>query len=113
MDKNLFEELKQSLQEAVAISKGEMAPSRIFTVEIPDVRVVREKTGLSQAIFARLIGVKVKTLQNWEQHRRQPTGSAAALLTIVDREPEAALRALHGRDIQRLHPAKDSKKLAA
>jgi len=42
-----------------------------------------------------LIGVKVATLRNWEQHRRNPTGAAAALLTIVEKEPDAALRALH------------------
>jgi putative transcriptional regulator len=43
-----------------------------------------------------MVGVKVKTLQNWEQHRRNPTGSAAALLTIFDRELETALKALQG-----------------
>ena len=96
MDKELFDQLHQSLQEAVAIAKGDMQPSRIFTVESPDVKAVREKTGLSQAVFAGMIGVKVKTLQNWEQHRRNPTGAAAALLTIFDREPETASRALHG-----------------
>jgi putative transcriptional regulator len=42
-----------------------------------------------------MIGVKVATLRNWEQQRRHPTGAAAALLTIVAKEPEAALRALH------------------
>ncbi len=96
MDKDLFEQLHQSMKEAVAIAKGEMQASRVFTVEPPDVKAVREKTGLSQAMFAAMIGVKVKTLQNWEQHRRNPTGAAAALLTIFDREPETALRVLHG-----------------
>jgi putative transcriptional regulator len=55
---------------------------------------VRESAGLSQAQFARLLGVSVKTLQYWEQTRRAPTGPAKALLRIVEREPEAALRAL-------------------
>lgn len=96
MDKELFEQLQQSMKEAVAIAKGEMQASRVFTVESPDVKMVREKTGLSQAMFAAMIGVKVKTLQNWEQHRRNPTGAAAALLTIFDREPETAMKALHG-----------------
>ncbi|MGE3550599.1 MAG: NadS family protein [Geobacter sp.] len=96
MDKELFDQLQQSMKEAVAIAKGDMQPSRVFTVEAPDVKLVREKTGLSQAMFAAMIGVKVKTLQNWEQHRRTPTGAAAALLTIFDREPETAMKALHG-----------------
>ena len=49
---------------------------------------------MSQAQFARLLNVSVKTLQNWEQARREPTGPAKALLRIVEREPAAALRAL-------------------
>ena len=95
MDKELFEHLTQSMKEAIAIAKGDMKPSRVFTVEPPDTKAVREKTGLSQAEFAQMIGVKVKTLQNWEQHRRRPTGAAAALLTIFDRAPDVAVKALH------------------
>jgi putative transcriptional regulator len=95
MDKELFEQLTQSMKEAIAIAKGDMKPSRVFTVESPDVKAVREKTGLSQSEFAQMIGVKVKTLQNWEQHRRRPTGAAAALLTIFDRAPDVAIKALH------------------
>jgi putative transcriptional regulator len=96
MDKELFEQLQQSMKEAVAIAKGDIQPSRVFTVDPPDVKAVREKTGLSQSMFAAMIGVKVKTLQNWEQHRRNPTGAAAALLTIFDREPDTAMKVLHG-----------------
>ena len=96
MDKELFEQLHQSMKEAVAIANGEMQPSRVFTVESPNVKAVREKTGLSQSVFTAMIGVKVKTVQNWEQHRRNPTGAAAALLTIFDREPETSMKALHG-----------------
>jgi len=95
MDKTLFESLKQGLKEAAAIRRGELAPGRVTEISIPDAKSVRAKVGLSQNEFAQLIGVKVATLRNWEQHRRQPTGPAAALLTIVEKEPEAALRALH------------------
>lgn len=95
MDKTLFESLKQGLKEAAAIKRGELAPGRITEISSPDAKSVRAKVGLSQTEFAQLIGVKVATLRNWEQHRRQPTGPAAALLTIVEKEPEAALRALH------------------
>lgn len=95
MDKTLFESLKQGLKEAVAIRRGELAPGRVTEISPPDAKSVRNKLGLSQTEFAQLIGVKVATLRNWEQHRRHPTGPAAALLTIVEKEPEAALRALH------------------
>ena len=95
MDKILFEDLKQSLNEAGAIRRCEIAPSRATEISAPDAKSIRAKVGLSQSEFAQLIGVKVATLRNWEQHRRHPTGAAAALLTIVEKEPDAALRALH------------------
>ncbi|TAK78948.1 MAG: helix-turn-helix domain-containing protein [Aquabacterium sp.] len=96
MDKKLFGELVTSLEEAKAISKGKAAPSRRFDVQPIDAKAVREQTGLSQIEFAKLMRVSVKTLQNWEQHRRNPTGPAAALLKIVATAPEVALKSLHG-----------------
>ncbi len=56
----------------------------------------REKVGLSQNRFAMLIGVSKRTLENWEQGRRHPTGPAKTLLRILDADPEHAVRALHG-----------------
>lgn len=96
MEKELFEELVESFKEAVEISKGLREPSRRFVVSLPEVRVVREKIGLSQSEFAGLMQVSIKTLQNWEQGRRKPTGPAAALLRIVASAPDLALESLHG-----------------
>ena len=59
-----------------------------------DVKAIRQRLGKSQAAFARMIGVSVATLQNWEQGRRQPEGPARMLLRVIDREPEAVRRAL-------------------
>lgn len=95
MEKELFDDLVQSLKEARAIARGEAEASRRFELTPPDVKAVRERLGLSQSEFARLMRVSVKTLQNWEQRRRHPTGPAAALLKIVSTAPEAAIRALH------------------
>jgi putative transcriptional regulator len=96
MDKQLFEELVQSLKEAKAISSGKAKASRRFKVVSTDVKLIREGVGLTQDEFAKLMRVSIKTLQNWEQHRRQPTGPAAALLKIVSTSPELALESLHG-----------------
>lgn len=91
----IFEELRQSLEEAVAIARGSVDPARVTLCPSPNVKAIRQKTGLSQSAFARLLRINLKTLQNWEQGRRHPTGAAAALLLVFEREPEAALRALH------------------
>lgn len=95
MEQALFDDLVQSLKEAKAIARGEMPASRRMTVASQDVKLVREQIGLSQSEFASLMRVSVKTLQNWEQHRRNPTGPAAALLKIVSTAPELALKTLH------------------
>jgi DNA-binding transcriptional regulator YiaG len=95
MEKILFDDLVQSLKEAKDISKGKAKASRHFELTQPDVKAVREQIGLSQSEFARLMRVSVKTLQNWEQHRRNPTGPAAALLKIVLTAPDVVLKSLH------------------
>lgn len=56
---------------------------------VPSVSSVREKTGLSQLKFATLLGVSVRTLQEWEQGRRVPSGAARTLLLIAAKYPRA------------------------
>jgi putative transcriptional regulator len=58
---------------------------------VPSVASIREKTGLSQPRFAELLGVSVRTLQEWEQGRRAPSGAARTLLLIAAKNPHALL----------------------
>jgi putative transcriptional regulator len=58
---------------------------------VPPVAEIRQKTGLSQSKFASLLGVSVRTLQDWEQGRRVPSGAARTLLLIAHRNPMALL----------------------
>ena len=95
MKREMFEELLGSVREAGAILRGRQKPSRRKVVRTSGVRVIRERTSLSQSQFADLIGVSVKTLQNWEQDRRRPTGPAAALLSIIEFDPALAIKAIH------------------
>jgi len=69
------------------IKRGEHG--RVTTV--PSVSSIRERTGLSQAKFAQLLGVSVRTLQEWEQGRRAPSGAARTLLMIAAKNPRALL----------------------
>jgi len=93
--RQMFEELLGSVREAGAILRGRQEPSRRIVIRSSGVRVIRERTSLSQSEFAQLIGVSVKTLQNWEQDRRCPTGPAAALLSIIEHDPALAVKAIH------------------
>ena len=95
MDEKLFNELLDSVEEMDKIRRGKKRASRHTVIKEIKVAEVREQTGLSQARFARLIGVSKRTLENWEQGRRFPTGTARALLKIVAKDPEGAVRALH------------------
>ena len=89
--RNLFEEIREGL-EAVrdnpdALVRHELTP--------PDVRAIRDAFGMSQSQMATFLDVSAKTLQNWEQGRRDPTGPAQTLLRVMEKEPEAVMRALH------------------
>jgi putative transcriptional regulator len=85
----MFAELLESVREGGAILRGERAPSRRFEIASPDVRAIRERFDLSQSEFAGLLGISVKTLQNWEQGRRTPHGAARVLLQVAARHPDA------------------------
>lgn len=88
MDTQLFDDLVSSIQEAGAIKRREKSASRTFKLELPDVKTVREKTGLSQTEFANRLHISPRTLQNWEQKRRNPTGPAVTLMRILDSKPD-------------------------
>jgi putative transcriptional regulator len=60
-------------------------------LNVPPVAEIRQKTGLSQSKFASLLGVSVRTLQDWEQGRRIPSGAARTLLLIANKNPLALL----------------------
>lgn len=95
MNKTMFDELLQSVEEMDTIVAGKKKPARKFEFPDPEVKAIREKVGLSQAKFAMLIGVSKRTLENWEQGRRHPTGPAKALLRILDADPKQAVEALY------------------
>lgn len=88
MKEEMFQELLQSVREAGAIMRGEMKPSRVFVIEKPDVKAIRTKFGMSQTEFASMLGISVRTLENWEQRRRIPRGPARVLLQIAADHPD-------------------------
>ncbi|MCL4548328.1 MAG: helix-turn-helix domain-containing protein [Bacteroidetes bacterium] len=89
MKDELFYELQKSIKEGGKILKSKKKPSREFNFDNPDPKSIREQLGLSQNKFAKLLGISLSTLQNWEQGRRKPDGPAKVLLNIAANYPEA------------------------
>jgi putative transcriptional regulator len=84
--RDIGQEILDSIR-AIKAGKGKKT-----IVKVPEnVRVIRDRMGLSQSAFAALLGVSLRTLQDWEQGRRKPTGPAYALLRVATRHPEALI----------------------
>jgi putative transcriptional regulator len=71
---------------------------------VPNVRAIRTKLQMTQEAFATAIGVPVATVRNWEQSRTSLDPAVCSLLRVVEREPDAALRALAGKSRWRVRP---------
>ena len=91
MKENDFDLLIQSVKEGGKILRGEKQASRIFEVSPLDIKRIRNGYQLSQSQFAAMLGVSVRTLQNWEQGRRVPEGPAMVLLRVAEKYPKALL----------------------
>jgi putative transcriptional regulator len=91
-----FDSIIEGLSSARLSIPGRIRPAtiRAISVDLPDVQAIRARTGLSQAEFARSIGVKRGTLVNWEQKRRRPEGPAMILLALIERDPAIVQRVL-------------------
>jgi putative transcriptional regulator len=94
MRKKDFDSLAASIRQAGKIRRREMEASRTTELDAVDVKAIRQRLRKSKVEFARMIGVSVSTLQNWEQGRRRPDGPARALLKVAAENPSAVLAAL-------------------
>lgn len=98
MSKRAFNRIMQGVEEARAYLEGTADKSR-YRVHVPkdvDVKKIRRRLGLSQEAFAETYGFALSAVRDWEQGRRRPERSARILLKIVEKEPEAVMRALAG-----------------
>jgi putative transcriptional regulator len=96
MSKRAFDKIMQGVEEARDYLEG-TADKRRYRVHVPekmDVKKIRRRLGLSQESFARTYGFALSAVRDWEQGRRKPERSARILLKIVDKEPDAVVRAL-------------------
>lgn len=96
MRDELFEDLISSAKEMVEIEQGlkHPAPEHVHVFETPDVKAIRAAAGQDQREFAKLIGASYETLKSWELGRRNPSGSAAKLLSLISHNPKEVIHLL-------------------
>jgi len=94
-----YDTIRTGLEDALAHAKGKSTGAVVHQIKVPepDVAAIRAKSGLSQAEFARSIGVAVGTLRGWEQGRRRPEGAARVLLALIAKRPSIVKEELRQR----------------
>ena len=92
---SVFDDIKLGFEQAIEYEKGNLtakktvlsiAPVEFFTAE--EIRDIRINTGMTQVLFAKYMGVSVKTVEAWEAGRNHPVGSACRLLSITKQDPD-------------------------
>jgi DNA-binding transcriptional regulator YiaG len=121
-EKSFGELFVEAAEEMLAVHRGEKAPARVTSrvmtrrqtdVEPPPhytaerIQGVREKMGVSQTVFAKLLNVSLSTVKAWEQEYREPDGPTKRLLEVAEKHPEILLAALTGLPAE---PAQEPKK---
>ena len=90
----IFDDIKLGVEQAIEYEKGNLkakkttltiTPVEAFTAQ--DMKDIRNQTGLTQVLFARFMGVSVKTVESWEAGRNHPEGAACRLLTLTRNDP--------------------------
>lgn len=91
---DLGDSLIRGMTEALAFAEGEKTDAIVHIPEEINVRRIRKKMHMSQDAFATAFGFSVRTVQDWEQGRRVPTGPSKNFLFVIDKEPDAVRRVL-------------------
>jgi putative transcriptional regulator len=87
MSKKAFDKIMAGAKDAMAYSQGDKSRGHTTHVKPIDVAAVRKKTGLSQAEFSQTYAIPLATLQHWEHGVRHPSGAAAVLPHVIDKQP--------------------------
>ncbi len=89
MDSKLFNELESNLKQAVRIAKGRTSPKTVYEMVTPaQIKAMRHKIGMSQAVFARTFHLSLETVKGWEQGKRSPDAAASNYLRMIQAAPE-------------------------
>ncbi len=89
-----FDSIKQGLTEAITHARGGKVAAKVYQPVPVNVAGLRQRMGLTQEQFAARFGFSVATLRHWERGDRNPQGAALVLLNVIERDPNAVMRAL-------------------
>lgn len=94
--KKLVKDVISGFEDAIAYSEGDKTRGieTLFTVPEVDVKAVRAEMNMTQEEFSNLFAIKIRTLQDWEQHRRRPTTPARILMAVIQQNPQSVKRTL-------------------
>src|SRR6185437_10736436 len=92
--KSARDKIAAGLREAIAVTRGELAPARLHLPAELDVKSIRRKTGLSQENFAHFYGFTLEQIRGWEQNRNRPIGGVRAYLLMIDSDHEGVAKIL-------------------
>lgn len=91
---SVFDDIKTGLEQAIDYEKGKLNAKAVMLSIVPfdtftpeEIKTIRRNTGLTQVLFAKFIGVFVKTVEAWECGRNHPEGAACRLLTMTQNDP--------------------------
>ncbi|WED22652.1 helix-turn-helix domain-containing protein [Vibrio sp. JC009] len=87
MGDSIFDDLYASMKQAESIAKGELKPAGVTRYEVADVKAIRAQLNVTQKELASAMEVSVETVKSWEQGRRNPTGLACKVLTLISQDP--------------------------
>ena len=92
---SVFDEIKIGLNEAIEYEKGNLKANTITLSVTPieeftanEIKDIRKNTGMTQILFAKFLGVSLKTVEAWESGRNHPNGTACRLLSLTKRDPQ-------------------------
>ena len=95
----VFDDIKKGLEQAIDYEKGKLKVKTTTLTIAPvdrfvpsEIKKIRASTGLTQVLFAKFLGVSVKTVEAWESGRNHPEGAACRLLTMTKNDPAFPLK---------------------
>lgn len=91
----LFNDIKLGMEQAIEYSKGTLKARKTVRTILPlasftaaEIKEIRQSTGMTQTLFAKYMGVSVKTVEAWESGKNHPAGSARRLLALTRENPQ-------------------------